>query len=516
MVSANYNSQCSYGSIAVLFAYILFPIFIQKLDSIGIYVVALQRTLVNSAKLFPVFIILFMGFLFSFRLRSNFGVSYSSSESLSFSLFRTITMAVGELDTSKMGLYDEKYALPNYIIYFLFIVLMCTIVLNLFVGIAVGEIKTVLDEAQVQLHCIRIVFTLKIQAGMQPFLRRFHFLPSVLHMSFKKYTYENETQLVKVAHNLNAKLKRLISPKEEPISLSDSQKRLEETFLEMSRTTLDQIKSIKSGFSHQFFDIESKVINAQRRIQDTLNEFSTSTLHYISEFKNETNCLNKTMQSEFESIQTKLNDSSGDLMYTNKYFNTRLADTEQKFSSQVTRLESLLIDMTMKALFQFETIKQACIVEPRAIKSLIVSSEKLLEEFLGDLIRNTYQQRECQASGSSSENLENELAKLIKPSNEELKEFIMNLFDKTLNEFKLNESNNGMQKMQMEAMMNSLRKVFIELLINLREDNKNEFKQVKSESDNLNQKMDSLQAQMSEFKQMLLDHTKSINRVDSS
>ena len=36
-----------------------------------------------------------------------------------------------------MGLYNTESSLPNYIIYFLFIGLMCTIVLNLFVGIAV-------------------------------------------------------------------------------------------------------------------------------------------------------------------------------------------------------------------------------------------------------------------------------------------------------------------------------------------------------------------------------------------
>ena len=45
----------------------------------------------------------------------------------------------GELDTSKMGLYNNESSLPNYIIYLLFISLMCTIVLNLFVGIAVNS-----------------------------------------------------------------------------------------------------------------------------------------------------------------------------------------------------------------------------------------------------------------------------------------------------------------------------------------------------------------------------------------
>ncbi|RNA08852.1 transient receptor potential cation channel subfamily A member 1 -like protein [Brachionus plicatilis] len=129
LFSGNYNMQSSYASIAVLFAFIVFPLFTQKLKIFGLYVVAFRRTLANSAKFFPIFLIIFTGFILSFRIRSNFDVTYFNSTS--YSLIRTFTMVVGEFDTSRMGLYNDS--LPNYIIYFLFIGLMCTIVLNLFV-----------------------------------------------------------------------------------------------------------------------------------------------------------------------------------------------------------------------------------------------------------------------------------------------------------------------------------------------------------------------------------------------
>lgn len=127
----SYYMQSAYGSVAVLCAYIALPLYIQKLKMFGLYVVAFRRTLANSAKFFPIFLIIFTGFILSFRIRSNFGVTYFNSTS--YSIIRTFTMVVGELDTSKMGLTGQD-ALPNYFIYFMFIGLMCTIVLNLFVG----------------------------------------------------------------------------------------------------------------------------------------------------------------------------------------------------------------------------------------------------------------------------------------------------------------------------------------------------------------------------------------------
>ena len=132
LFTSNFSTKSAYASISVLLAFLIFPLHVQKLRIFGVYVVAFCRTLMNSAKFFPIFIIIYCGFLLSFRIRSNFGVSYF--ESNIFSLIRTLTMVTGELETAKMGLTDDVGALPNYIIYFLFIGLMCTILINLFVG----------------------------------------------------------------------------------------------------------------------------------------------------------------------------------------------------------------------------------------------------------------------------------------------------------------------------------------------------------------------------------------------
>ena len=119
---------------------------------------AFRRTLANSTKFFPVFILIYTGFLLSFRARATADVKYFNSTS-STTFMRGFTMMMGDLQSEEMGL-DSSYI--NYVLYLLFICIMSIIILNLFVGIAVGEINTTLDEADIQQISMRIIFVLKV------------------------------------------------------------------------------------------------------------------------------------------------------------------------------------------------------------------------------------------------------------------------------------------------------------------------------------------------------------------
>ena len=68
-------------------------------------------------------------------------------------------MMMGDFQTNKMGVSDS---IINYFLYVTFICVMSVIILNLFVGIAVGEIKQTLDEADIQQISMRIVYLLKV------------------------------------------------------------------------------------------------------------------------------------------------------------------------------------------------------------------------------------------------------------------------------------------------------------------------------------------------------------------
>lgn len=70
-----------------------------------------------------------------------------------------ITMMMGDFQTHRMGVNDSVI---NYVLYVTFIAVMSVIILNLFVGIAVGEIRQTLDEADIQQISMRIVYLLKV------------------------------------------------------------------------------------------------------------------------------------------------------------------------------------------------------------------------------------------------------------------------------------------------------------------------------------------------------------------
>jgi hypothetical protein len=456
LLSIQYHIQSNFGSVAILFAYILLPLFLQKFKAIGVYVITLKRTILNSTKLFPVFLILFVGFVLSFKLRTNFGVNYSESDSFGYSMIRTVTMVIGELDTSKMGL-DNTDALPNLIIYFLFIGLMCTILLNLFVGIAVDDIKTILDEADIQLISMKIIYVLRIQKAFQPLIDSFCCLRDILNMNFKKYNKDDDYKIFKTIDLFLNKINNLLSKEDRNVQLADPNKRLENNLSEMSREMNEKFENFKHIFSNKLNETETKLLNAQVRLQDSLNEFSGITINQINTFREEMKIVNRKVNNDLDNLQKDIIDAKEDIAYTNKYFNSRLAESEQKFVSQVTKVESILIEMARKALFQFESVKESCITEPKNLRSVIINSEKLLEEFLADLIKSNQQnisfKDECLEIFIQNQVME----KLIKPSNEELKYLINEMLEKTIQKFQSNEINFQIQKSQIEEMSAELK-----------------------------------------------------------
>lgn len=469
---------------AILFGYILLPLFLQKFKTIGIYVIALQRTLSNSCKLFPIFFIFFIGFILSFRTRSNFGVQYIESNSIGYSFIRTITMVVGELDTSKMGLYNSD-SLPNFIIYFLFIGLMCTIVLNLFVGIAVDDIKTILDEADVQLVCMKILYVLKVQSGWLKVCRCL----SRKYIIFEKFKRQDDNQIFKFMENIKRKFANLMASKEQKINLLDPQKRLESLLGEQTRETKERIQDIKSLFASHISASESKLVNAQTRLQDSLNEFASVTSQQIVAFRKETNLENIKFKNELESLKKIVKETNESISYTNKYFNTRLAESEQKFLFQIVKIESILIEMTKRALFQFESIKESCITEPKNLKSIILSSERLLGDFLVDLIKSNKQSLNLNLNETAFESfIQNEiLEKIVKRGNEELQVLMDNMFNKAVNTF---------HTIQSDVIEVNIKRLFVDSIGQLNSEYKAEFESIKREYSLLGNKLDAIENQL--------------------
>ena len=77
--------KTQYSSIAILCLFTSFMFLIQKLKVFGVYVLAFRRTLLNSAKFLPVFLIAYIGFILAFRVRVDTNLKYfNSTTSTSF------------------------------------------------------------------------------------------------------------------------------------------------------------------------------------------------------------------------------------------------------------------------------------------------------------------------------------------------------------------------------------------------------------------------------------------------
>ena len=316
LLSTYFYNQSNFGSVAILFAYISLIFFLQKFKAIGVYVIAFKRTLLNSTKLFPVFFILFIGFVISFKVRSHFGVIYSKFDSLGYSLIRTITMVIGELDSSKMGLDSSQLglesfdALPNLIIYLLFIGIMCIIFLNLFVGIAVDDIKKILDEADIQLICNHIFYVLRIQRVVFRLYTRFEFSKKILNMNFKKYNSQNLNKLLSLADSLKDKTFNYLTKEDLTINLLDPQKRLENIILNVSRETNEKLEYFENKISNKLNETESKIYDAQNRLQNLLNEFLIISENQINNLKEELKSINSFLKKDFHVIQKETSKDS--------------------------------------------------------------------------------------------------------------------------------------------------------------------------------------------------------------
>ena len=90
-------------------------------------------------------------------------------------------MMVGELDSSKLsesyenvGDYFKLENLYNTAIFVCFVFMMCIIILSLFEGIAVGEIKDVLEKAHIEIIAAKIFYILKVQSILYNLYRLFN------------------------------------------------------------------------------------------------------------------------------------------------------------------------------------------------------------------------------------------------------------------------------------------------------------------------------------------------------
>ena len=170
--------QIASGSFSVLFAWVSTSLFFQNLQIFGLgrYIVAFRKTIQNSFKFMPFFLIICVGFFFAYKIgdkleyRQNILPNEYDPKSSNF--LGIITMMIGDLripdfdSSNPQNHFEDLFKFKNIyksVMFLFFVFLMCIIILSLFEGIAVGEIKIVLDKAQFQIIEASILNALYIQ-----------------------------------------------------------------------------------------------------------------------------------------------------------------------------------------------------------------------------------------------------------------------------------------------------------------------------------------------------------------
>lgn len=242
---------------------------------------------------------------------------------------------------------------------------------------------------------MRIMFVLKCQSALQPFRKTI--IGKYLNMTYAKYELNKQNDVMKYINILWKKVLVLFASKDPEIKLLDPQKRLEDSFLEMSKNTSEQIKSIKSLFNNQVSDVETKLNNSQVRVEDGLNEMARNTTSYLDNLIEELNTNTKNLLNRIDSAEKKLDNSVSKLQarlleevnYQKFYFDEKLNKIETKLDGLInesfrktnTNLDTFGLNLNNR----FEELENIQIKSEEKIYARVAVAHETLEQDIKDL-----------------------------------------------------------------------------------------------------------------------------------
>ncbi|XP_044756772.1 transient receptor potential cation channel subfamily A member 1 isoform X2 [Coccinella septempunctata] len=166
----------SCASIVVFLSWFNLLLLLQRFDQVGIYVVMFLEILQTLIKVLMVFSILIIAFGLAFYILLSKG-HHLSFKTIPMSLARTFSMMLGEIDF--LGTYVKPYYLtvneeksflpfpiPSFFILGIFMVLMPILLMNLLIGLAVGDIESVRRNAQLKRLAMQVVLHTELESKL--------------------------------------------------------------------------------------------------------------------------------------------------------------------------------------------------------------------------------------------------------------------------------------------------------------------------------------------------------------
>jgi len=284
----NSELKSSFYSITILLSYWILMMRLDKFHYIGKFINVFGSIITRSMPLFIIVIINLIAFVLSFRNRTNYNfisknnqTNTSSSDenlnhqmthfnvSFSNSIFKSFELLVGGLSTENMGMEEfNSYSFINYLIYGCFIFMMTILFINIFTGISIDEIQSLIHHSEAQIQSRKIEYVFKIESLKNRYFKKIPFL-RVISMPFKKILNIIKDKLNKMRRIIiqNKYLKKCFfnkSKKNETIKQQDdsssSNKSNKNEDLERIK---NQIKELKLIMQRKFESIDRnmKIVN---------------------------------------------------------------------------------------------------------------------------------------------------------------------------------------------------------------------------------------------------------------
>ena len=275
---------------------------------------------------------------------------------------------LGNFQDDQMG---TKNSVINYILYLIFILVLCIIMLNLLVGIAVGEIAQLLARATVQQISMRILFVLQIQNAIR-LTKRMGPLRKLFNMNYNFYNYQlSESSFAKRFDQIIYAFKRKLQKAHPRINLDDPFIKLDEKLDYMFNNFETDTNNSKNELLNRVNFIESRIAISQRRLEDKLNEATRKTMDSFGISKEEDSssssspsdsALNKLERSDEGSMtrqrETFLASRKDSNLDFNSFLVLKLGSLNESFTNAFKALECNLIQQSVHLLNSLNSINQ--------------------------------------------------------------------------------------------------------------------------------------------------------------
>ncbi|XP_042871223.1 transient receptor potential cation channel subfamily A member 1-like [Penaeus japonicus] len=177
-----HNQQYNSAALAVFCAWFILLIYFQRFDRIGIYIVMFLEILNTLLNVLLVFSVLIVAFGLAFYILMSHGGQLSFSN-VPMSMLHTFSMMLGEVDFLTIFVYpfyQEStrgdillFPRTTFALLVIFMILMPILLMNLLIGLAVGDIESVRKNAQLKRIAMQVEMHTELENKLpEMFIRR--------------------------------------------------------------------------------------------------------------------------------------------------------------------------------------------------------------------------------------------------------------------------------------------------------------------------------------------------------